>query len=249
MVFGFRFVRRATAGGALALSLAVPAGLSAQNTTTVTFENANYMGECRWGGGNQIVSSGGFSFGGLVSLDLLNYENQCGRNFNTGYAKLPYSNGNEVIALGSTPAYLNRNSAFVLKSLVAGAGWINTTDLTLSFYLNTVWQGETKLSLDVFQDGKKPFTDLFAGAADFIRFPPRYVGNDIFDSYDESCVGAGEGCTKARYETFFLDNLVFEDASAPVVVPPVVTPEPSTIGLMALGMLAIAGVARKRRKR
>ncbi|MEP6766808.1 MAG: PEP-CTERM sorting domain-containing protein [Gemmatimonadaceae bacterium] len=243
-----RTVRRVVTGGVLAFSVVAPAGLSAQ---TVTFEDWNYMGLCNFNGGDGITSSGGFSFGGLIALDLINYQNQCGRNFKTGYINLPYSNGNEVIGLGSGTSYLNRNRAFVLKSLVAGAGWINTTRLTLSFYLNAVLQGTSVLTLNVFQNGSNPYTDLFAGAADFIGFTPEYTGADYFDSKFESCIGASQGCQQHQYETYFLDNLVFAEVPPPppVVAPSVVTPEPSTIGLMALGMLAIAGAARRRRKR
>ena len=239
-----RVARRVSVGALVAFAFVAPLPGSAQ---TVNFESLAYGGPCNWNGGPALDSYAGFHWGGIIALDLNNLQSTCHRNYSTGYVNLQPVKVGEVVGLGSGGAWLSRDHTFVLKSLVAGAGWINTTNLKLSFYLNTVLQGTSTLTLDVYQTGGSPYTNLFAGAADFIGFTPDYVGSDIFNSAAESCPQPIGNCVPRRYESYFLDNLVFEDG--PIKQADLVTPEPATLGLMAFGMLAIAAAGRTRRQR
>jgi hypothetical protein len=72
--------------------------------------------------------------------------------------------------------------------------------------------------------------------------PDYSQGVDVFNSYAESCLGATVACTQDTYKTWFVDNMSFSPAAV------VVTPEPSSMILMGLGLAAVAGVVRRKRR-
>ncbi|MGV3708324.1 MAG: PEP-CTERM sorting domain-containing protein [Gemmatimonas sp.] len=235
-------LRRLVSGAAVLGALVTPSFSSAQVTT---FETLGYSGACEWGGGSFFTDLDGKTWNNFRPLDLANYTgtgpNQCGMQ-NTGYSSLLTSQIGNVIGLGFGPAIVHSTNPFVLNSMVAGAGWQNTTSLKLDFYLNTVLQSSQTIVLDVYQTGTSQFTGFYAGATDEIRFTPDYAGGtDVFDSYGRSCVGAGPTCVQTEYESWFVDNMSFSAAAVTV------TPEPSSVALIGAGLLAVGLAARRRR--
>lgn len=241
-VFASSALRRVVSGVAVLGALAAPSFASAQVTT---FETLGYSGACEWGGGGFFTDLDGKSWNNLRPLDLDNYTGigpgKCGMQ-NTGYSSLLTSQIGNVIGLGFGAAIVHSTNPFVLNSMVAGAGWQNTTSLTLDFYLNTELKSSQTIVLDVYQTGMSQFTGFYAGATDEIRFTPNYAGGtDVFDSYGRSCVGAGANCVQTEYESWFVDNMSFSPAAV------VVTPEPSSVALIGAGLLAVGFAARRRR--
>lgn len=236
----FRMMRR-LASGLLALgTLVVPTVTSAQ---TVNFETLGYNTGCQWGGGDTFTSLDDKAWGGFRPLDLTNYTTQCMRTTNTGYSSLQSGYVGNVIALGAGTAWVSSSSPFVLNSMVAGAGWQDPTSLTLRFFLDGYQMGSTTISLNTTQTGASKYTGFYSGPTDYIGFTPDYsAGVDTFNSLDESCIGAASACTPYEYQTWFVDNLDFSAATV------VVTPEPATLGMLGIGMLAM-GVAVQRRRR
>jgi hypothetical protein len=218
----------------------LPATASAQ---IVDFETLGYGPSCQWGGGSAFSSLSGKTWDGFRPLDLNNLSNVCGRSSNTGYSSLLTPNVGNVIATGSGGAWLSSFNPFRLNSLVAGAGWLNPTKLTLSFYLNTQLMSTSVLSLNTSQTGATTYSGFYTGPTDYIGFMPDYSnGVDVFNSLAESCLGATGPCTPETYKTWFVDNLDF----TPMFV--VVTPEPGSFVLMGLGLAVVAGVVRRRRR-
>jgi hypothetical protein len=240
--FASSALRRVVSGVAVLGALAVPSFASAQVTT---FETLGYSGACEWGGGGFFTDLDGKTWNNLRPLDLANYTgtgpNQCGMQ-NTGYSSLLTSQIGNVVGLGFGAAIVHSTNPFVLNSMVAGAGWQNTTALKLDFYLNTVLQATQTIMLDTYQTGLFLYTGFYAGATDEIHFTPDYTGGtDVFDSYGRSCVGAGPNCVQTEYESWFVDNMSFSPAAV------VVTPEPSSVVLIGAGLLAVGFAARRRR--
>ncbi|MBC8088350.1 MAG: hypothetical protein H7Z40_13860, partial [Phycisphaerae bacterium] len=124
----------ATAVVTLIVGATMPATASAQ---LVDFETLGYGPTCQWGGGAAFSTLDGKKWDGFRPLDLDNLAKVCGRSTNTGYSSLLSANVGKVIATGAGGAWLSSFNPFVLNSLVAGAGWLNPTKLTLGFYLNT----------------------------------------------------------------------------------------------------------------
>ena len=236
-------IRRVVSGFALFGALGAFSVATAQ---TETFESKSYAGACKDGGGAGIGYIGDKEWVGFSALDLVNFRSTCGFGLTNGYGALGGSVG-EVLALGTSTAYVHSSNPFVLNSMVAGAGWQNPTSLLMEFYLNGTLLSTTSLQLTTNQTGLSLYSGFYTGATDFIRFTPTYppVGDysgDVFGSHRFLCPqGSPVDCT-GRYETWFVDNLNF----SPVAV--VVTPEPATVGMIGFGLLALGVVGRKRRK-
>lgn len=240
-----RSSRRVLASALVAGALAAPAVASAQ---VVNFESLGYGPACQWGGGTAFSSYAGMSWSGLRPLDLGNFSTACGRSTNSGYSALQAAYVGNVIALGAGAAWVSSSTPFVLSSLVAGAGWLNPTKLTLDFYLGGVLKGTSALSLNVTQTGATPFSgaSLYSGATDFVMFTPDYsAGVDVFNSAAESCAGVPLPCTPTSYKSWFVDNLKFTEPTVNIQV----TPEPSTMALFGAGLVAMGAWARRRRRR
>ncbi|MBC8090014.1 MAG: PEP-CTERM sorting domain-containing protein [Phycisphaerae bacterium] len=238
----FRTIRRVATVSAVATSLlgmTVPATASAQ---VVDFETLGYGPACSWSG-SSFSSLDGKAWGGFHTLDLNNLATKCGRTSGTGYSSLLPAHVGNVIGFSGTEAWLSSFHPFRLNSMVAGAGWQNTTSLTLSFYLNTQLMSTSTLTLNTYQTGATVYTGFYTGPTDYIGFAPDYSnGVDVFNSYAESCAGAGPQCEPETYKTWFVDNLDF----SPMTV--TVTPEPASVVLMGFGLAALAGAVRRRRR-
>lgn len=240
VIANFRSLRRLASGLLAVGTVLAPTVTSAQ---TVDFEGLGYNTGCQWGGGDSFASLDGKAWGGFRPLDLTNYTTQCMRVSNTGYSLLQTGYVGNVIALGAGTAWLSSGSPFVLKSMVAGAGWQDPTSLTLNFWLNGLQMGSTTISLNTSQTGALKYTGFYSGPTDYIDFTPDYTGGaDTFNSYGESCIGAVTACTQHEYQTWFVDNLDFSPATV------LVTPEPATLGMLGIGMLAMGVAARRRRR-
>lgn len=236
----FGSLRRLVAGVAVLGAVSAPA-LSAQTTT---FESLGYGTACQWGGGSQFSTLDGKKWDGFRPLDLDNLSNSCGRSTNTGYAQLQSGYVGNIIAVGHQGAWLSSFNPFTLESMVAGAGWQNTTSLTMTFYLNSVLMSTQTISLNTYQTGAQTYTGFYSGPTDFIGFTPDYTqGTDVFNSLGESCAGAPQPCTPYLYESWFVDNMVFTPRTVVLV-----TPEPATFAMLGVGV-AVLGVAARRRKR
>lgn len=235
-------LRRVLAGVALVSAFSAPSLVSAQSET---FETKGYSGACRMGGGDEIGYIGDKEWVGFRALDLNNYRNTCGFGLNNGYGQLGGAVGN-VLGLGATSAFVHSVNPFVLNSMVAGAGWQNPTSLFMQFYLGGVLKSTTTLSLGTAQTGLAPYTGFYSGATDFIMFTPKYppsndYSKDVFGSHNVFCPqGSSVECT-GRYESWFVDNLSFSAATV------VVTPEPASVAMIGVGLVAVALVRRKRR--
>lgn len=232
--------RRVAVAAGLVSAMAAPEMASAQLTT---FESLAYgPSVCQWGGGSSFSSLDGKTWNGLRPLDLDNLSNTCGRSTNTGYSQLLAQHVGNVIAVGAGGAWLSSFTPFTLNSFVAGAGWLNPTSLTVQYFLNAQLMSTQVLSLNTSQTGASLFTSNYAGPTDFVGFMPDYSnGVDVFNSYAESCAGAVGPCTPSSYKTWYIDNMSFSPAAV------VVTPEPSSIIMMSLGLAGVAGVVRRRR--
>lgn len=236
--------RMITASAAVVVTLiagaTMPATASAQ---LVDFETLGYGPSCQWGGGSAFSTLDGKKWDGFRPLDLNNLANICGRSTNTGYSSLQTQHVGNVIATGAGGAWLSSFNPFVLNSLVAGAGWLNPTKLTLGFYLNTQLMGTSTIFLNTSQTGAQTYSGFYSGPTDYIDFIPDYTGGvDVFNSYAESCAGATGPCTPDTYKTWFVDNLDFSPAFVTV------TPEPGSIALTAFGLVAVLGAVRRRRR-
>ena len=242
-----RAITRSVVAGVVAAGvLCLPSVASAQ---TSTFETKGYGGECQKSGGPAIGYIGDKEWAGFKALDLTNYRTTCGYGTSNGYGSLGASVGN-VVALGYSTAYVHSINPFVLNSMVAGAGWQNPTTLKLDFYLNAVLLSTKTIQLNPFQTGLALYSGFYAGATDFIMFTPTYPlddvshSSDVYGSYNGSCpLGSAASCVKARYESWFVDNLTF---STPVAVADVVAPEPATLGMIGFGLVVVGLAGRKR---
>lgn len=225
--------------GSLA-AVATPAAAAAQ---VVDFETLGYGPNCQWGGGAAFTTLDGKKWDGFRPLDLNNLANVCGRSTNTGYSSLLSTHVGNVIATGSGGAWLSSFNPFVLNSLVAGAGWLNPTKLTMSFYLGGQFKATSTLFLNTSQTGGSVYTGFYSGPTDYVDFIPDYAGGvDVFNSLAESCAGATGPCTPSTYKTWFVDNLDFSPATV------VVTPEPASVVLVGLGLVVVGGLVRRRRR-
>lgn len=220
--------------------------------------------DCRWDGQQIGPNYAGSTWSGFAALDLRDYlfsggQNSWGRCFVNGrdYASEIYqgvtagqsltgyqqqygsynANSTNVVAIASETAYLRRNSAFTLESMMVGAGWGNVANLSI-----TGWLGGSQVWVRNFSFlGTGGATEIFGmkGQIDEIRFAATYDEANYMDPYGSISEQLGYGLAEPTpYRTFFVDNITTSTV-----------PEPATFSLVAVGLAGLVGVARRRRSR